>query len=68
MINAKALQERISTEGLKLGYVARQCGLSRQGLHRKLTGETEFKASEISTLIHVLKLDAKETMHIFFAS
>ena len=62
----KSLKEKIDNSGLKLIGVANHLGISREGLYKKLNGETEFKASEIAKLTNLLKLSVKEQKLYFF--
>lgn len=60
------LKKIIREKGLKVLWVAKQLGLSREGLYKKLSGEREFKASEIYKLGVILSLSAQEVQDIFF--
>ena len=60
------LRQRIDDEGLKLGYIADQLGLSYSGLQNKTQGRTEFTASEVARLQDILHLSAEERDMIFF--
>ena len=60
------LQVKIKESGYKLNYVAERCGLTYQGLKKKLDGETEFKVSEMGILKDLLKLTEDEVQAIFF--
>lgn len=60
------LKQIIDNKGYKLSYVASELSLTREGLYKKLRGDTEFKASEIAKLVELLKLSSKETREIFF--
>lgn len=60
------LKQIIDDKGYKLSYVASELSLTREGLYKKLRGDTEFKASEITKLVELLKLSSKETREIFF--
>ncbi len=67
MINASALLDAIHQKGLKLGFVAEKMGVSRQTFALKLNGESEFKVSEIETLVKTLNLSTEQRDKIFFA-
>lgn len=60
------LKQMIDDKGYKLSHVASELNLTREGLYKKLRGDTEFKASEIAKLVELLKLSSKETREIFF--
>lgn len=60
------LKQIIDDKGYKLSHVASELNLTREGLYKKLRGDTEFKASEIKKLVEMLKLTGKETKDIFF--
>lgn len=67
MTNTALLEEEIKNSGLKKSYLAQKLGLSRFGLAKKISGETEFKASEIVTLCTELKITSpKQRDRIFF--
>lgn len=69
MTNYVKLRERIVSSGFKMKYVAEECGLTYQGWLKKAKNEggSEFKASEIKTMVELLKLTAKEITALFFA-
>lgn len=54
--------------GLTKKEVARQLGISEMGLYKKINNITEFKASELSKLYEIFKLETIESQQrIFFA-
>ena len=67
MLNTSALLDIIHQKGLKLGHVAEKMGVSRQTFALKLNGESEFKVSEIETLVNTLNLSTEQRDKIFFA-
>lgn len=68
MTNTALLRNTISNSGLKLSHIAKQMGLSAYGLQKKIDGESEFKASEITGLCDILKInDTRQRDAIFFA-
>lgn len=67
MTNTALLESYISESGLKVGYICEKLGLSRQGFRKKLTNESEFKASEINSLAALLGISVTERDSIFFA-
>ena len=60
------LKEIINAKGFKLNFIASELNITTRGLHKKLRGDTEFKASEIAKLVELLKLSDKDTRNIFF--
>ena len=67
MTNTTLLRRKIDESGYKLIFIAEKCGLTYQGLLKKIRNETEFKASEIQTLKELLNLTTEEVNAIFFA-
>lgn len=68
MINTKLLERKISDSGMTMVSLAEKTGILRESLYNKLKGNTEFKASEISSLSKVLRLSTRERDAIFFDS
>lgn len=68
MINTKLLEKKISDSGMTMVSLAEKTGILRESLYNKLKGNTEFKASEISSLSKVLRLSTRELDAIFFDS
>ena len=68
MINTKLLEKNISDSGMTMVSLAEKTGILRESLYNKLKGNTEFKASEISSLSKVLRLSTRERDAIFFDS
>lgn len=68
MIDLKLLNKYISNSGLKKTYIANELKLSLYGLRKKLSGNTEFKASEIYDISKILNLSLEEVNLIFFAN
>lgn len=60
------LKEKISKSGLTVTWVASKLGISREGLHKKLRGNSEFKASEIAKMSKILNLTNDEIKDYFF--
>ncbi len=63
--DTEALDKLIDQSGLRIGYLAAKCGLSRAGFHKKRTGQTEWTATEIRTLRHELNMTLAQTKDIF---
>lgn len=68
MTNTDLLKEVIEKSGLKLGYLADKCGITRQALSNKITNRNIFTAEEIAVLCQELKINSlTEKERIFFA-
>ena len=68
MTNTEMLRELITKSGLKLEYLAEQCGITRQALSNKITNRNLFTAKEIEALCKELKITSlTEKERIFFA-
>lgn len=65
-INNSLLKQTIADKGYKLKYIAQQIGISSYGLALKLSGNSEFKVTEINKLIDILSLKPEEIEDIFF--
>ncbi|WP_094607771.1 hypothetical protein SPSIL_008610 [Sporomusa silvacetica DSM 10669] len=69
MTNTLELEIAIKRAGLTRKEIANKLGISLMGLYKKINNITEFKASEISKLAELLKINNfKEKERIFFAS
>ena len=66
-MNVAMLVAKIEASGRSKSEIAEMLGITRQGLYNKLSGETEFKSSEIKALSILLSLTSDERDHIFFA-
>ena len=67
MVNLDLLKSTIDESGITIVSIAGKMGISREGLYKKLSGEAEFKASEIEKMTDALRLSKKERDAIFFA-
>lgn len=67
MVNLDLLKTTINDRGITIVSIAGKMGISREGLYKKLSGEAEFKASEIEKMTDALRLSKKERDTIFFA-
>jgi len=54
MTDIKLLQGVVSESGISITRLAKKMQLSREGLYKKLNGETEFKVSEIDSITEAL--------------
>lgn len=69
MTDTALLKAKIHNSGLKIGYLAEQMGLSRQGLYHKINDRNEFTTSEVQKLCELLNIDSlEERSKIFFAT
>lgn len=68
MTNLKLLNEEIKKSGKTITHLSKIMGISREGLYKKLNGETEFKVSEASLIVNELNLDNELKTKIFFAN
>ena len=67
MTNTTLLEQYIESSGYKKGFIAKQLGLTSYGFMLKVNNQSEFKASEMTTLCKILKINAKDKEAIFFA-
>lgn len=67
MTNTELLRNRIDASGYKMRFLARKIGVTYQCFIQKVNNKSEFKASEIKSLCHVLNLDGADREAIFFA-
>ncbi len=67
MTNVILLKKKIDESGLKTAFIAKECGLSTQGLYNKINGKTEFTQYEIAVLKKLLDLTNDEAETIFFS-
>lgn len=56
MINTELLKSKIASTGYKMSKVAALLNISKVSLWRKINGKTEFKQSELFTLIKLLNI------------
>lgn len=66
MGNMAMLREKIDVSGITLTALASKCRITREALHNKLNGKSEFKASEIRAVTKALHLKKRERDAIFF--
>ena len=67
MVDLNLLKNTINDRGVTIVSIANKVGTTREGFYKKLSGETEFKASEIEKITEALRLSKKERDAIFFA-
>lgn len=68
MLNKELLKSTIKDTGLSVTFIAKKLNISREGLYKKLNGDTEFKGSEIYELQNLLHLSRLDRDRIFFAN
>lgn len=68
MTNLELLKEKIEESGMTMVAIARKTGIKRETLYNKLSGKSEFTASEIVAMSKVLRLSVEEREAIFFAA
>lgn len=66
-MNTNLLARKIAEKSLSITLIANELGLTRQAIYNKLSGDREFKASEIGKLSELLSLTREEKELIFFA-
>lgn len=66
MMNLELLKENIAKSGLARTAIAAALKMSIPTFYNRLSGEREFKASEIRELTRVLELSDSERDKIFF--
>ena len=60
------LKSKIEKSGKTMIHLANTLGITREALYNKLSGESEFKISEMNALIKDLRLTKEERDQIFF--
>lgn len=68
MINTELLNDTIEKSGYKRSFIAKQLNLTTYGLSLKISGENEFKGSEIYKISELLNLTMEQRDLIFFAN
>lgn len=66
-MNREELRAAIARKNITKTDLAEALGITRVALQNKMSGSSEFKESEIKTLVRVLGLTAEEFNHIFLA-
>ena len=66
-MNLSYLNDRISLSGITITALAEKMGISRQSMYLKMSGERDFKTSEVKKLCEILRLTAEERALVFFA-
>lgn len=66
MTNQFELEKIIRENGFSKKAIAKELNISEQSLLNKMTNKTEFKSSEISTLVKLLHIDNNNVVGLFF--
>ena len=66
--NNERLRQKIDKSGFTKTHIASKMNISRESLYNKLSGKTEFKASEIVCLAKMLGLTARQRDEIFLTN
>ena len=64
-MNREELRAEIARKNVSKAQIARELGISTSGLWLKMTGEREFKETEIKALVRVLDLTPADVDRIF---
>ena len=56
-MNVELVNQYIRDSGLKLGYIAKQLGITYVALHNKMIGKHPFTLQELTILKSLLKLN-----------
>lgn len=67
MTNTELLKKKIEDSGMTMVAIAKKTGIKRETLYNKLSGRSEFTASEMVALSQVLRLTMEDRDAIFFA-
>lgn len=67
MTNTVLLEQYIEKSGYKKSFIADQLGITAYGFSLKINNKSEFKASEMTILCELLKINARDKEAIFFA-
>lgn len=65
--NTDLLKKKIFDSGATISILAKELGLSRPGLSKKIHNKSAFWADEMDFLCKALKIKEKEKKQIFFA-
>lgn len=65
-MDLKELNLLVEESGMTYTSIAEKMGITRYTLGKKLSGETEFKLSEMNCLSDILNLSSNKKIDIFF--
>lgn len=68
MTNRGLLRERIKESGMKMKYLASECGITAQAFSSKMVGKSDFNATEMAVLREKLELSDSDFLTIFFTT
>lgn len=68
MVDTELLKKVIDDSGIRREDIAKNAGLTRESLWNKLSGRTEFTASEMASMKKDLRLSNTRFRRIFFAT
>ena len=66
MTDSLLLNTYINNSGYKRSFLAKEIGITRSGLYKKINNQTQFTAWEIQKLTQILGLNKCEQDDIFF--
>ena len=66
MIDTGKLNDLITKSGIRKEIIAGAAGMSIGSLNNKLAGRTAFYIEEATTISHILKMDQKTFLDVFF--
>lgn len=65
--NLELLEEYIANSGLKIGFIVKKLGITRQAFNYKRRGITPFKAAEVYVLCDLLHITDEDREKIFLS-
>lgn len=68
MTDTELLRKKIDDSGMTIVAISKKTGIKRETLYNKLSGKSEFTASEMVALSNVLQLGMEDRDRIFFAA
>ncbi|MBR1694289.1 MAG: hypothetical protein IJ709_02660 [Selenomonas sp.] len=68
MFHANELRAELVRRELSVEDVAKQMGIDKTSLYRKLKGDSEFLRIEIEKLVNILQLSGEDVLRIFFTN
>ncbi len=68
MFHANELRAELVRRELSVEDVAKQMGIDKTSLYRKLKGDSEFLRIEIEKLVNILQLNGEDVLRIFFTN
>ncbi len=65
-VNTQLLEEKIEKSGIKVSFLVKKLGLSREGFYKKKCGQIPFRIAEIYVLCDLLRISEAEKPLIFY--